>query len=217
MYVEPALLSSVELAIYASEDYPVHQMHWEPSLDLLDAPSAQSYESHSVNAQVISEPIGKGSHQWSRSWSRTGPDKTELLNSTCSDADKAPKLSIRERNRVAAFRSRKKRNKEIKDLEEKEHQIFLKHESLSAALSDLRAELFKLENMLLAHTECDCVLIRKYFMVRRGLASPTRSTYRKFHHTAGIKTNDFRDFHAANDKDSPMTHELNSLSSTVEE
>jgi len=100
------------------------------------------------------------------------PDVAETSAAVRPEEDTATrKLSMRERNRMAACRSRLKKSKDIKHLEEEERLASIKRECLSAYVAGLQSEVFELENMLLAHRDCSCVVIQKYFKVRSGLES----------------------------------------------
>ena len=186
-YVDPALLlprRSRDFLPPVVQDISSNQLLWGASSDTLDDPSTTTWLDHSdptwhddddptlIETAHISSSTEEGQRRPRHSSARKRKgevDVAETPTSTRPEVDGARKLSTRERNRIAAYRSRLKRSKDVEHLEEEERLVSIKRDRLSAYVASLRSEAFELQNMLLAHRECDCVAIRKYFKVRKGI------------------------------------------------
>ena len=77
----------------------------------------------------------------------------------------------RVRNRMAANKCRRKTRDAIDRLEEETRHGADLHDHLAAQAAALRSEIYDLNNMLLRHDDCDCVLIQQY--LRNTAAAPT--------------------------------------------
>ncbi|KAH8754856.1 hypothetical protein F5883DRAFT_526679 [Diaporthe sp. PMI_573] len=177
--VDPALLSSSRDSVYVSpvtENIPSHQPLWETPFDtslyLPDCPRPNHDNPTFTDTKTASPTSAKGHRRrpsrTSYGKKKADVDVVDLPAHTRSEDDEMCKLSARERNRIAACRSRLKKSKNIKHLEEEERLMSIKHECLSAYVAGLQGEVFELENMLLAHRDCDCVVIQKYFKARKA-------------------------------------------------
>lgn len=79
------------------------------------------------------------------------------------------RLDGRQRNRIAAAKSRRKRNDATGDLETVSLAIFERHKYLTMQLEMLQAEVSWLDGQLRAHTHCGCHTIRRYYAVKELL------------------------------------------------
>ncbi|KAK0625040.1 hypothetical protein B0T17DRAFT_508059 [Bombardia bombarda] len=73
-----------------------------------------------------------------------------------------PEPDMRERNRLAAMRTRRKKSATIDQLERDEEGVIRQNRELEASAQDLRNQVQGLRTLLRQHTSCDCILIRRY-------------------------------------------------------
>lgn len=72
------------------------------------------------------------------------------------------RLKFLERNRQAALKCRQKKKLWEQELQERSDQVEQRNKELRATVQQLKEEALALKSQLLAHTECDCTLIRDY-------------------------------------------------------
>ncbi|KAK5988647.1 hypothetical protein PT974_10133 [Cladobotryum mycophilum] len=70
---------------------------------------------------------------------------------------------IREKNRVAASKCRRKQRKANGQLQAKFEKLEERHSQLCSEVGELEAEAYVLKNMLMSHGSCGCELIQQYF------------------------------------------------------
>jgi len=80
-----------------------------------------------------------------------------------------PRLNPRQRNRLAAGKSRRKRTQAVQQLEADERAEGGRRAALAALAEDLELEAARLRRLLTEHTDCRCATIRAYFDIRRRL------------------------------------------------
>ncbi|CAO3680626.1 unnamed protein product [Umbelopsis ramanniana] len=72
------------------------------------------------------------------------------------------RLRFLERNRQAALKCRQKKKQWEKELQVRSDEVVKRNKSLRATVQELKEEAILLKNQLLAHSECDCTVIREY-------------------------------------------------------
>ncbi|KAI0476517.1 hypothetical protein GGR56DRAFT_674977 [Xylariaceae sp. FL0804] len=79
-----------------------------------------------------------------------------------SSSSGSNKLGVRERNRIAAHRCRRKQKLNEDRLREDERELSQQHGCLAAYVLLLKNEVLELKNQILAHGSCDCEPIQTY-------------------------------------------------------
>ncbi|KAI9287320.1 hypothetical protein BC943DRAFT_209274 [Umbelopsis sp. AD052] len=72
------------------------------------------------------------------------------------------RLRFLERNRQAALKCRQKKKQWEKELQVRSDEVVKRNKALRATVQELKEEAILLKNQLLAHSECDCTVIREY-------------------------------------------------------
>lgn len=143
-----------------------------------DTPESQSWE---TTQQVT--PPGDNSLEEPKALRRTSSSSkrpsarksNSRRSSTVSKASSLPEESdeeglddeekrkrFLERNRVAASKCRQKKKAWVNHLESQSEEISVKNKHLSLLVSTLKEEVLMLKNQLLAHSSCDCKVVRDY-------------------------------------------------------
>ena len=128
-------------------------------------PSQRASRNYSVASSAgtppsdISQEGARGRHQSS------DPVDARSIKAASVEGDDEDKLALRRaRNRVAAYKSRAKKSKEISHLEEDMQRARDRRAELSSYAEELKSEVFMLKNEILLHGQCEFPPIKQYLM-----------------------------------------------------
>lgn len=162
---DPAPMAMPALAIStsgaSSPEWSAYQLStFPPSAGTAMSATASSPDHECLLASpVLASPLPINTPDSSRS---SAAPTTTITATDQSIGATSSRSSKRARNRLAATKCRAKTKSAITKLEADERALSSRHELLTEEKAQLRDEIYVLKEMLLAHSGCNCILIREY-------------------------------------------------------